>query len=160
MNKIIIDGYNMIHRVPELCQFLSESLERSREELIRQLKSYLLTKKVEATLIFDGNHPPIGIDPIRQSRSLKIIFSRYPFKADPLIKELIKKEQHQKSLIIVTDDSDIIQFAKTHQTKVLSTVEFYNRMMKRFQNHDIYHKFDKDLSEEELAEWLRIFGEK
>lgn len=160
MNKIIIDGYNMIHGVPELRRWLNESLERSRQALIRILKSYLLNKKVEIALVFDGDGSAVGAEALEPARLLKIIFSRYPQKADPLVKKLIKKDERNKSLTIVTDDSDLILFAKAHQAEVLSTQAFYQRVAKRPQNNDFYHKFDREISEQELQDWLRIFGAK
>ena len=139
---------------------LSESLERSRDELIRLLKSYLLNKKVEITLVFDGNHPPFPVDS-QPERSLRVIFSNYPFKADPVIKRLIEREKKKRSLTIVSDDADIIKFARTQGVGVLSTEGFYNRLVKRFeQENDFYKKFDRELSEEELAKWKEIFGVK
>ncbi len=146
--------------MPELERHLSESLERSREELIRLLKSYLLNKKVEITLVFDGNHPPFPVGSPSE-RWLRVIFSNYPFKADPVIKRLIEKEKKKRSLTIVSDDADIIKFAKTQGVGVLSTEGFYNRLVKRFeQENDFYKKFDRELSEEELAKWKEIFGVK
>lgn len=158
MNKIIIDGYNMIHRVPDLCKFLDESLEKARNELILQLKSYLMRSKVEITLVFDGNQPVFGSDASNSHKYLRIIFSKYPFKADPLIKDLIKREQKKKSLILVSDDADIIQHAKSHGSKVLSPVAFYQRIEGRFHGKELNNKFDQEMTEEELSKWLEIFG--
>jgi hypothetical protein len=127
---------------------------------MRLLESYLLNKKVEITLVFDGNHPPFPLDG-QPGRSLRVIFSNYPFKADPVIKRLIEKERKKRSLSIVSDDADIIKFAKTQEVGVLSTGVFYSRLVKRFeQENDFYKKFDRELSEEELAEWKKIFGVK
>lgn len=157
MNKIIIDGYNMIHLVPELRQFLDEGLERSRDELIRKLKSYLLNKKVYIAVVFDGNHPASG-QTFERNHNLEIKFSNYPFKADPLIKRLIQKEKHKGALTIVTHDSDIAAFAAAEHAAVISPSEFWERLTKRQQSNDLYNKFDRELSDEELAEWKEIFG--
>ncbi|MFQ5603571.1 MAG: NYN domain-containing protein [bacterium] len=160
MDQIIIDGYNLIHRVPRLSQHLAESLEAAREALIQQLKTYLLNKKVKITLVFDGCSPPLGIDSQSYFRSLKVIFSRPPFKADPLIKNLIAKAPRKKSVLVVSDDAEIKQFAKAHQAHVISTLDFYDRLSKKSVQDEFYQKFDKELSQEELAKWLEIFGEK
>lgn len=159
MNKIIIDGYNLIHRVPELAKILEVSLEQARDELIRLIKRYLLSKQVEIIVVFDGNHSQIGIENAHQTRKLKIVFSKYPFKADPMIKNLIGNESNKKSLTIVTDDSDIIQFAKANKTRVSASADFHNLLVKRFQSPEIYNKYDRELSDEELTEWLKLFGE-
>jgi predicted RNA-binding protein with PIN domain len=159
MNKIIIDGYNMIHLVPELRGFLDESLERARTELIAKLKSYLLNKKIFITVVFDGNHSA-GIAPAERLRYLEIRFSKYPFKADPLIKRLIQKEKAKRAMTIVTHDSDIAAFASAEHAAVISPAEFWERLTKRQQQNGIFDKFDRELSDDELAEWKKIFGVK
>ena len=158
MNKIVIDGYNMIHGVPQLRRFLEVSLERSRDELIRLLKSYLSNKRVEVSVVFDGDLTPAGVEPFEQNRSLRVVFSQYPIKADQIILDLISKEKHKKGMIIVSDDSEILQHARSHETLVLSTRAFYDRLVRRFQSDEISSNRDKELSQEELAEWLAIFG--
>lgn len=159
MNKIIIDGYNMIHLVPELREFLDESLERAREELIRRLKSYLLNKKIVIAVVFDGNHPAGG-QTVERNRNLEIKFSNFPFKADPLIKTLIQKEKHKGAITIVTHDFDIAAFATAEHAAVISPAEFWLRLTKRQQQNGIFDKFDRELSDDELAEWKEIFGVK
>ena len=159
MNKIIIDGYNMIHLVPELRQFLDESLERARDELIRKLKSYLLNKKIFIAVVFDGNHPA-GVPVNERNRNLEIKFSSYPFKADPLIKKLIQKEKNKGALTIVTHDSDLVTFANAEHAIAISPEEFWERLNKRQQQNGIFDKFDRELSDDELAEWKEIFGVK
>lgn len=159
MNKIIVDGYNVIHRIPELRHFLDVSLERAREELLRLLKSYLLNKKLKITVVFDGQHP-MGREQELSTPKLRVVFSNHPFKADPYIKRLVAKEKNKKALAMVSDDSDLVQFAGAFQVKVMSTSAFYELLSKRAKTNDIHNKFDHELSEEELSEWLEIFGEK
>lgn len=160
MNKIIIDGYNMIHRVPELRQYLNESLEKARDELILLLKSYLVRSEAVITLVFDGNLPPFDFGASSPHKYLTIKFSKFPLKADSLIKDLIKKEENKKSLTVVSEDSDIIQYAKSQRVKVLTPVAFYQRIEKRFAGKELNNKFDVEMTEEELSQWLEIFGVK
>ncbi|MFQ5648686.1 MAG: NYN domain-containing protein [bacterium] len=160
VNKIIIDGYNLIHRVPELAKSLETSLEHARDGLVRRLRSYALRKQVEITVVFDGTAPPLGIDEPQAGRRLKIVFSRSPTKADPVIQNLIQNAPNRKCLTIVSDDAEIVRFARTRQASVLSTRAFFDRLRRRSQQHDLQQKFDGGLTEEELAEWLKLFGEK
>ncbi len=139
---------------------MNESLERSRQELIRLLKAYLLNKKVEITVVFDGKYPALGADGFGSHHSLRVVFSNQPFKADPLIKNLIEREEHPKGLFVVTDDSDIIESAKSYQVGTLSPVSFHSRLVKRRQDEDVYNKFGPNLTDKEVDDWLQIFGEK
>lgn len=159
MNKIIIDGYNLIHAVPDLAAEMAASLEQAREQLLRLLKSYCLSKRVQITVVFDGTLPPLGIDPPQPGKNLKVVFSRAPFKADPLIKKMVRDESKKKSLTVVSNDSDIRKYALGQLAKVLSTDEFYARLTKRSAKLRVEQKFDGEMSESELAEWKRLFGE-
>jgi len=159
MTKIMIDGYNMIHRVPNFARFLEVSLERAREELLRKLKSYALAKSVLLIVVFDGSMVVSQGRPVNPG-NLKVIFSRPPFKADPKIKDLIMKEKNKKNLTLVSDDADLVQFAKSHEAKVLTTGAFADILGKRFRSKEISNEYDQqELSEKELNEWLDIFGE-
>ncbi len=160
MNKIIIDGYNFIHAIPELAAHLQESLERAREALLSLLKTYCYRREVKVVVVFDGTFPPFGVDPPHPSGSLQVRFSRSPFKADPMIKTLIEKEKAGKRLTIVTNDMDIVRFATANYAKTSSCEAFFEIVKKRTdvaEQND--KKYDRDLSEEELADWLRLFGE-
>jgi predicted RNA-binding protein with PIN domain len=159
MNKIIIDGYNVIHRVPELRQFLETSLEDARDALLQRLKSYLLNKEIEIIVVFDGSEAPPGLPPIEHHRRLKVIFSRRPFKADPVIISLISGTPKAQSLIIISDDGEIKHAAKSAGAAAISTNDFYSRLTKRFMSEESTSVPGRELTSEELQEWLKIFGE-
>lgn len=158
MNKIIIDGYNVIFRVPELRAQVERSLEHARILLIQKIKSYLATHRVEVTVVFDGTQPPLGVENEHFGRNLIVKFSRSPFKADPMIKERIRREANPKAMTLVTDDSDIIRFAKSRSVQGMSCARFYHLLTKHQEAGRDDAQKDRELSEEELAEWLRLFG--
>lgn len=157
MNKIIIDGYNVIFRTPELRKLAKQNLEEARDEFIRLVKNYVSVKQVFVTIIFDGTEPPLGVDDERYGKRLLVTFSRNPFKADPLIKENIRKSSNPKAITLVTDDLDIVRFAKNKHTRVMTTTEFFQLLHKRHQDIAQDYSKEPELTEDELAEWLRLF---
>lgn len=161
MNKIIIDGYNLIHAIPELAAAIETSLEHARNLLLERLKSYTIRKSVSVIVVFDGTHPPMGIDEPAFSRNLTVKFSRTPFKADPMIMNLVRHEKNKKSLIVVSDDHEIIDFACQNHASVLGSGAFFKRLAtpSRSRVKTVEQKFTSEMSEEELAEWMRLFGE-
>lgn len=161
MNKIIIDGYNFIHAIPDLAAHLEENLAAAREALLKKLHVYCNSRQVKIIVVFDGGVPPVGIDAAHPVSNVQIFFSRSPFKADPLIKRLVEKEARHGDLSLVTEDNDIIRFAKGRGAKILSGAQFNALLVKPDQEHLHYKKkFDHELSDDELAEWLKLFGEK
>ncbi len=160
MNKYLIDAYNLIHAIPELKKYLDESLEAGREELLRYINNYLAGHNVEIVVVFDGSEPPIAVDPPHPTKELTIRYSQAPFKADPMLKNLIRSEGHKKSVTLVTDDMDIVRFARMNHAKLLSTKAFFEMIAKSFRQQDIFKKYDRDMSDDELDEWMKLFGEK
>lgn len=159
MNLIIVDGYNLIHGIPGLRRYLDVSLERARDELTALIKSYQLKKKVLVTLVFDGQ--PLQPGASGPHRRLKILFSKSPATADDLIKHMLRRQAHPKGVTVVTDDAELVRFARSYQTQVMATEEFYTMITKRrrrTKKNGIYDKFDSEMSEEELAEWMQLFG--
>jgi predicted RNA-binding protein with PIN domain len=158
VNKVVIDGYNLIHSVPELRRELEISLEKGREALMKKLQSYLASRQVRITVVFDGSEPPPGVDPSFYGASLSVRFSRNPFKADPLIKEIIRSSDSKRSVTLVSKDADIVQYARSRKVNVLEPEAFYNRLEKEYRTSD-NESDTRDMSDDELADWLKLFGE-
>lgn len=158
LNKIIVDGYNMLHLVPSYREQIASDLEAARAQLIRDLQVYQAFKKVEITVVFDGS-PDIPTAQQHQNLAgVQVIFSHAPSNADRLIMNLIRKEKTQKRLIVVSEDREIKNFALSAGSSVLSPQAFYQRLQLPSRDREYQNKFEHDLSPEELDEWKDIFG--
>jgi len=155
----IIDGYNMIHRIPKFKNAMEHSLEGSRNLLISFVKAYQSSKKINITLVFDGDKIGYSEALNQSTKRLKIIYSNSPEKADPLIKRLILKAKHKKSLTLISADNDLIHFCKTQGASVLSPEMFFYQANKHPKSDHMNQKYNQQISPDELDEWLKIFGE-
>ncbi|HEX9972811.1 MAG TPA: NYN domain-containing protein [bacterium] len=155
----IIDGYNVIHSLEKFRNALSAGLEQARNELISLIRSYRSGKMVKVTVVFDGDE--VGyIDGSRYTgQSLQVIYSKFPEKADPVIKRLIQKNRNKKAVVLVSADNALVQFARQVKAQVLSPNEFYQRATKHPSQDQVEQKFDSQLSEKEVSEWLKLFKE-
>lgn len=158
--QYIIDGYNMIYHVPKFLSALEHSLELGRNSLIHFIRGYQSSKKFQVTIVFDGDKVGYFDSPASSTKWLQIIYSQPPEKADPLIKRLIQNAQHKKNLILVTSDQELVQFAKNMGAQILTPDEFYHRATKPAQQEQLDQKYDSQVSSAEIAEWLKLFGEK
>ena len=132
----IIDAYNLILNIPKFRNALEWNLERARNTLISFIRAYQSSKKIKITLVFDGDE--VGyIERPPSTQRLKIIYSKPPQKADPVIKGLIRSAKNKKSLILVSGDNDLIQFSKHQGCLSLSPVEFYHRASKHPQQAEV-----------------------
>jgi predicted RNA-binding protein with PIN domain len=155
----LIDGYNLIHHIPRFRNSLGSGLEHARNILISFARTYLAVRKVKITIVFDGDEVGYIDNSTLSAQRLKIIYSKPPEKADPIIKRLIQKSKNNKSLFLVSADNDLIQFGKQNRIQVLSPEEFYHRASKHPNEEQMDQKFNSHVSEDEVNEWLKLFME-
>lgn len=153
----IIDGYNLIHKIPEFRSVLHESLEHAREKLEQKLIGFLSTNNAKFILVYDGVRMPAQ-QRQRKVHHLKIIFSKNPQDADSIIKKLISQNSNHKNVYVVSADLDLVNEARAFHANSLSPVDFINRMqvMKK-ESFEIRQKYNHTMSKKELAEWLKLF---
>ncbi|HTW91180.1 MAG TPA: NYN domain-containing protein [bacterium] len=120
--RIVIDGYNLIHAMPELARLVDSDLERARDGLVSKLAVYRSRRNVRVTVVFDGRgaggpqtQPPGGVE---------VVFSRAPQNADAKIKNMLALEKSPKSWTVVTSDNSIIIFARDYRAKTIPSAEF------------------------------------
>jgi predicted RNA-binding protein with PIN domain len=155
--KYLVDGYNLLHQLPELRRQLEYNLEAAREGLLIRLSAFSLSKSVEVSVVFDGIGDSIP-SPGRW-RGLAVHFSRPPLKADPVIKKMISERKKNEELVVITSDREIDMYARLCGVKVESSQTFAAAML-RNPSTELEKKNDHPISEKELDEWMRLFGQK
>ena len=120
--RIVVDGYNLIHAMPELARLVATDLERARDALVAKLAVYRSGRGVRVTVVFDGRRqaapqtrPPSGIE---------VVFSRAPQNADAKIKTMLSLEKSPRSWTVVTSDNSIVLYARDFGAKTVPSAEF------------------------------------
>jgi predicted RNA-binding protein with PIN domain len=125
IKKYIIDGNNVLGKIPELRSADKNDRQRSRERLAFMIDRYFTNKKTKVSLHLDG-HPG---DPIRTNKS-KIIYS-YSKSADYEIKKEINDSKNPRVIAVVSSDLNLIDFAKKNACKVIKSEEFVRILNKK-----------------------------
>lgn len=123
MSHIVIDGYNLIPKIPGLAGL---SLEEARSKLTTRLAQYRTLKPNKITVVFDGRSSLGEFATGYQERGIHVIFSAHPQTADDVIIDRIDKEKNQ--LIVVSSDQMILKEAQRQGSAFLSSEEFYQKM--------------------------------
>jgi predicted RNA-binding protein with PIN domain len=155
--KYLVDGYNLLHQLPELRRQIEYNLEAAREGLLIRLSAFSISKSVEVSVVFDGieeSHPQP-----RRWRGLVVHFSKPPQKADPVIKKMISDRKKNEDLVVVTSDREIDMYARLCGVRVESSQTFAAAMM-RNPSTELEKKNDHPISDRELDEWMRLFGQR
>jgi len=126
MEKILIDGYNLIHKDERLLSLSRSSLEQAREALVDLLAGYR-SGEVVIVVVFDGQPGTGPRTPAR--RGVRTVFSRAPRTADDLLLEMIAAERRRASLLVVTSDvKDIGRAARAEGARWISSEAFLRRL--------------------------------
>ena len=158
MEKIIIDGYNLMYKDGVLKNLAERNLEQARLSLLDSIAAYR-TGEMEIVVVFDGQGGPGSRAPSKHS-GVQVRFSHLPKTADQVIVEMIGREARRASLTIVTSDKkDIGRIARAEGVKWISSEAFLGRL-RRSGKGATKREEEKppSTSNEELEYWLKRFG--
>lgn len=143
MNHYIIDGNNLIGKMPDL---RNKDNQFVREKAAFVLERYFASRKAKVTLHFDG----YANLPIKVS-GIKIIYSESR-TADEKIKQEIERTKNRKSITLVSSDNNLREFARVCSSSVKSSEDFLkeiqsagnqdeeNRIIESMKNTDEFKK--------------------
>lgn len=155
--RIVVDGYNLIHAMPELARLVATDLERARDGLVAKLAVYRSRRNVRITVVFDGQgmsalwtRPPGGIE---------VVFSRAPQDADQKIKNMLALEKSPRSWTVVTSDNSIVRFARDCGARTVSSAEFAKKLGPSVPNLGPNRRVEPEapLTPAEVLEWEEYF---
>ncbi|HEY3586674.1 MAG TPA: NYN domain-containing protein [Myxococcaceae bacterium] len=87
MERLIVDGYNVIHAWPSLKRVMQEaSLEAARDGLVERVSVLGMVTGVEATVVFDSNRAAASSESM--VGDVRVLFTRKGHSADHAIERL------------------------------------------------------------------------
>lgn len=145
MPHIIIDGYNLIRRVPRFLRAENEGLEAGRTELLFAIEDYAAALGYRVTVVFDGANRPLHLGPNvpRTDRfaGIDIIYSDRGESADSAIIRLLHELREARlageagcdddAEIVVSDDLGIRDDAIENGAFAKSTSELISAMQSK-----------------------------
>jgi predicted RNA-binding protein with PIN domain len=154
----LIDGHNLIAKLPDIR--LSDPDDEA--QLIMKLRQWTAAgRKRRATVYFDGGLPG-GAAPHFSGGRIKVIFASVGREADELMIGKIKKVHNPPEYTLVTSDRAIRSVAKKRGMPLLSSDEFAAWLVEEAEERERPQPpppgEEPLVSEEEVAEWLELFG--
>ena len=124
MKTYLIDGYNLLHQIPELAGSPEESLESRRERLVLRLAARTSGSGFHLKIVFDGKRPHRAGE---KYTDLEVHF--VAGTADQYMRQIISHHEHDKNLVIVTSDrKDIGSYARTCGLEWMTSEQFWTRL--------------------------------
>ena len=178
--QTLIDGYNLLFTAGFEGRSRQRGwLQRARQRLIQHLESHVPPELHSRTLVvFDVSVDVLKsrdqlLDDIQPSErrsnsqthsGIQVTFAFDYDEADDMIESLIRKHSAPKNLTVVSSDHRIRKCALARRAISIDSDEYLNQLEKPSAPQDLRsdEEFDRDsekLSESEVREWLREFGE-
>lgn len=107
---IVLDGYNIVHRSPQLKPGPGRTLRESREKLVNLLSWMMGGEAARFLVVWDGAE---GAGRDERSGRVEVRFSRPPEKADDLIRRIVEEQvERVDRLTVVTADLEVARHAR------------------------------------------------
>lgn len=88
MERVIVDGYNVIHAWVPLKRLLDVSLEAARDKLVERLAVYAMVTGADVTVVFDAHHSAARKNSEELVEGVHVVFTRKGHSADHVIERL------------------------------------------------------------------------
>ncbi len=139
--RIVIDGYNLIRRIPELRALDRADLEAGRDGLVNELSTYRAGKGHPITVVFDGAesiHLGGGSEKVA---GISIVYSAQRQSADSVIQKMCREGQAD---LIVTADREIMDAARKAGVTPVSPDLFWDKVQE-----EMYRRFKGEEPDED-----------
>lgn len=148
IQKYIIDGNNLIGKISELWTLQNTDKQLSRVKLTKLIDQHFAGKKSKISLHFDG----FAGDAIPSTCS-KIHYSGNK-SADSKIKNEIDNAKTPHTIMVVSSDHSVQNYAKVSSCKVIKSEDFAKKL-KQKKTNESEEAITKTISNDEIK---KIFG--
>ncbi|NPB09579.1 MAG: NYN domain-containing protein [Thermodesulfobacteria bacterium] len=122
---ILIDGYNLLHQMPETAFLMKEDPEEARKALLDRLRTYQKLRRHRITVVFDA----WGQDEPRRKVNMKgiqVVFTAPGETADDYLKRMAVKEKERA--VVVSSDREIRSYVETYGAVSITSRDFLERL--------------------------------
>lgn len=150
----LIDGHNLIGQLTDI------SLDDPNDEalLAQKLNGFAARTGRRCVVVFDYGLP--GGTSRMSTRAVQVVFASQRSSADRVMMERINKIPDPKGWVVVSSDNDVLATAKLRKMQTLTSAQFADLLKSPPKPViDVGEAADVRLSEDEVDEWLKLFGE-
>ena len=119
---LIIDGYNLLHKIVELSTLMQTDIQLARHRLVRMVENTAHRFAEQTTIVFDGRKA--GQDDALTSGRMEIYFSPGNLSADTVIERLVERYPDSSRILVVTSDHAEADTVSSSGAQVMSSDEF------------------------------------
>ncbi len=131
MERVLVDGYNVIHAWPELKRLMTgASLEAARDRLVERLSVFGMVVGADVTVVFDAHHSTARTNSEEMVDGVRVIFTRKGHSADHIIERMAYDATQAGDVITVaTSDGFQRDLVRGMGGAVISALELERRVI-------------------------------
>lgn len=131
MERLIVDGYNVIHAWPSLKRLMAEaSLEAARDRLVERVAVLGMITGESVTVVFDAHHSNAMTNSEENVEGVRVVFTRKGHSADHAIERLAYEASNSGDIITVaTSDRFQRDLVRGMGGAVISALELERRVI-------------------------------
>lgn len=120
MDRLIVDGYNMIFAWPELAALKDVKLEDARDLLVAMLADYAAMTQQRVTVVFDSHRRADAEASEQMINGVQVLYSGRKTSADHVIEKLLFEARPGDEVTVATSDSLQRDLALGREVKTVS----------------------------------------
>ncbi|HIE37784.1 MAG TPA: hypothetical protein EYH30_11560 [Anaerolineales bacterium] len=148
---LLIDGHNLIGRMPDLC--LDDPDDEA--ELVRRVRRYCWRRRRRATIVFDAGLPG-GPAPHLSGGPVQVIFAPAGSDADTILLRHIRRARDPRGLVVVSSDGAVRRAARERGARAVPSKDFAVELTGAPTADQ--PPPEKPEQAGDVEEWLRLFG--
>ena len=102
--RILVDGFSLLHKWPEIAPGKPRHSVVAREELIRVLTRYQDSSGTPITLVFDGTSSSTRTSDTAGQTGIEVLYTQSGQTADDVIERVACRLHEYGDFLVVTDD--------------------------------------------------------
>jgi uncharacterized protein len=122
VDRLIVDGYNVIFAWPDLAALKDVKLEDARDMLIAILADYAAMTRQSVTVVFDSHRRPDAEASEQTINGVRVLYSGRKTSADHVIERLLFEARPTDEVTIATSDALQRDLALGRQVKTVSAL--------------------------------------
>jgi predicted RNA-binding protein with PIN domain len=122
VDRLIVDGYNIIFAWPELAALKDVKLQDARDMLVAILADYAAMTRQAVTVVFDSHRRPDAEASEHSIGGVRVLYSGRKVSADHVIERLLFEARPGDEVTIATSDGLQRDLALGRQVKTVSAL--------------------------------------
>lgn len=153
--RYLIDGYNLLHRLPGLARLVETDIEGARDRLVRMLAAFRARKRIRVTVVFDGRMSAGG-PATDHTLGVEKVFAG-PLSADERIVQMIRRSRQPRAWVVVSSDRWVKENASDHGARTISSERFAELVTAAPTPSTMSVDGKPEMSQQDVAQWEEYF---